>query len=119
MTIDVRPMFWRLLVEIPAAKKKTAGGILLTEETRDAEKAYLCVGKLVAVGELAFKRVVDGSLHFGRQQLPGLGDWLLFARHSGQQIKPADEDAETHFVMLNDTDILGVVGDPATIRAYV
>lgn len=119
MAIDIRPMFWRLLVEIPAPKKKSAGGIILTEDTRDAEKAYLCVGKLMAVGELAFKRTVDNSLHFNRQRLPKLGDWLLFARHSGQQIRPSDEETETHFVMLNDTDILGVVGDPEIIKAYV
>ena len=58
-TIDAgaTPLGARVLVQLRKAKKKmTSSGILLVRETTDTEKAQNCVGKVVGLGPLAFKK---------------------------------------------------------------
>lgn len=51
-----KPLGGRILVQLRRTKKKTtAGGIILVEETKEAEKWNNMVAKVVEVGPLAFK----------------------------------------------------------------
>ena len=51
------PLGARVLVQLRIAKKRmTESGIILPEETRDTERAQNPVGKVVAIGPLAFKK---------------------------------------------------------------
>ena len=50
----IQPFGSRVLIQIRTAKSKTAGGIILTADTSDTEKWNTQVGKVVAVGPLAF-----------------------------------------------------------------
>ena len=51
----IQPFGSRVLVQIRTAKKKTAGGIILTTDTKDTEKWNTQIGKVMHVGPLAFK----------------------------------------------------------------
>ena len=51
----IRPFGSRVLIQIRTAKSKTSGGIILTNDTTDTEKWNTQIGKVVAVGPLAFK----------------------------------------------------------------
>lgn len=118
MSIPMRPMFWKILLELAPSRRTTSGGIALPDQVVEADEHFLCVGKLVGIGELCFKRVVDESLHYGRQTLPKIGDWIVFGRHSGQKIKPRD-DTQPTYIILSETDIQGVTDDPSQFKSYV
>ena len=47
------------LVQIRTAKSKTAGGIILTTDSKDTEKWNTQVGKVINIGPLAFKNRND------------------------------------------------------------
>ena len=51
-----KPLGGRILVQLRRTKKKTTGsGIILVEETKEAEKWNNMVAKVIAIGPLAFK----------------------------------------------------------------
>ena len=47
----------RIIVQLRRIKQKTAGKIILVEETKENEKWNNMIGKVVAIGPLAFKTV--------------------------------------------------------------
>ena len=50
------PYGGRVLVQLRAVKEKvTSAGILIPEETKEAEKWNTMIGKVIAIGPLAFK----------------------------------------------------------------
>lgn len=52
-----KPLGARILVQLRRTKKKTTGaGIILVEETREAEKWNNMVAKVIEIGPLAFKK---------------------------------------------------------------
>ena len=51
----MRPYGGRVIVQLRRIKKKTAGKIILVEETKENEKWNNMIGKIVAIGPLAFK----------------------------------------------------------------
>ena len=57
-TIDplMAPYGGRVLVQLRAVKEKvTAAGLYIPEETKEAEKWNTMIGKVIAIGPLAFK----------------------------------------------------------------
>ncbi len=95
--VNIRPLGDRVLVQRTAAEEKTAGGILLPESAKEKPKE----GKIVALG--SGKLLDDGS----RSEFAvKVGDRVLFTAYGGTDVKFNDTD----YLIMHESDILGVIG---------
>ena len=116
----VQPLGSRVLLQIRSVKQKTAGGILLVEETSSAEKWNTQVAKVIAVGPLAFRdrKTMEPWLE-GAWANPG--DFVRCPKYGGDRWEVQMKNGESAlFVIFNDLDIIGqVTGDPLSIKAFI
>lgn len=101
----VRPCGHRLLVKPTALedhdevfKKAKSAGIQFLDKDVRAEQSAVDTGEVLSIGPTAFK-------DFGGDPWCKVGDTVVYARHSGKQIK----DGETEYLALNDEDIVAVM----------
>ena len=116
----VQPFGSRVLVQIRSPKQKTASGIIIDRGSKDTEKWNTQVGKILAVGPLAFKnRNTMESWPEGSWCKEG--DYVRVAKYGGDRWEVPLADGESAlYVIFNDLDIIGqVVGDPLLIRAFI
>jgi len=98
----------QILVGIYMRPEKTAGGIILTDKTKDEDKWQGKVGLVLKKGPQAFKS--DGSTDFAGQNVED-GDWLIYRVSDGFAI----DINGTHCRLLEDVHVKGRVTDPAVI----
>ena len=118
----IQPFGSRVLIQIRTPKKKSAGGIIIDiHGSNETEKWNTQIGKVVAMGPLAFKNRND------MKPWPE-GDWctagesVRVAKYGGDrwEVKIPGKDDSAMFVIFNDLDIIGqVTGDPLAIRAFI
>jgi len=96
MSINIRPLGDRVIVE-PVEKEETiAGGLLLPETAKEKPQQ----GKVLAAG--AGKRDEDG------ERIPmdvEVGNLVLFAKYAGTEIKLEGKK----LLIMKESDILGIV----------
>lgn len=118
----IQPFGSRVLIQIRTPKKKSAGGIILDiAGSNDTEKWNTQVGKVVAVGPLAFKNR-DTMAGWPEGAWCNAGDYVRVAKYGGDrwEVKIPNTDDSAMFVIFNDLDIIGqVTGDPLAIRAFI
>jgi len=119
------PLGARVLVQLRKAKKKmTSSGILLVRETTDTEKAQNCVGKVVGLGPLAFKKR-DTMESWPEGSWCEMGDFLRVPKWTGDRWEVGMPDAQddedrVEFLILNDHEIVAkITGNPLAVRAFV
>jgi co-chaperonin GroES (HSP10) len=118
----IQPFGSRVLIQIRTPKKKSAGGIIIDiHGSNETEKWNTQIGKVIALGPLAFKNRND------MKPWPE-GDWckagehVRVAKYGGDrwEVKIPGKDDSAMFVIFNDLDIIGqVTGDPLAIRAFI
>ena len=118
----IQPFGSRVLIQIRTPKKKSAGGIIIDiHGSNETEKWNTQIGKVIALGPLAFKNRND------MKPWPE-GDWckagehVRVAKYGGDrwEVKIPGKDESAMFVIFNDLDIIGqVTGDPLAIRAFI
>jgi co-chaperonin GroES (HSP10) len=119
------PFGSRVLVQLRSAKQTTDGGIALTKETRETVQWNQQVGKVRAIGPVAFKnRNTMEPWPEGAWCHPG--DFVRIPKFGGDKwempLDPKQEQEEDMalFVLVNDLDVLGKVTiDPRDIIAFV
>jgi chaperonin GroES len=94
----------RVLLRRIEEEEKTAGGIIIP----DTAKEKPMQGEVIAVGPGA--RGEDGKLHPLDVKT---GDRVLFGKWSGTEIKIDNEE----FVVMKESDIMGVVEEAAARKA--
>ena len=96
MSVNVKPLADRVLVEPAAAEEKTAGGIIIPDTAKEKPQE----GEVVAIGK---GRVLED----GTQRALDLkvGDKILFGKYAGTDVKIDDED----YLIMREDDILGVI----------
>lgn len=116
----VTPFGSRVLCQIRTTRKTTKGGIILTDDARETDKWNTQVGKVIAVGPLAFHNRAT------MEQWPegswcGPGDYVRIPKYGGDRWEVVMEDGEIClFVIFNDLDIIGqIVGDPLQMKAFI
>lgn len=113
-----RVALWRVLVE-PYEVPTKIGSIELPDEVRQNAGILMTVGKVVQMGDLAFKSKTKSGMSLndcGVASSIGVGTWVLYGKYGGQQIHLRDG---RKFVVLNDDQIIGPVTDPAAYQYYV
>jgi co-chaperonin GroES (HSP10) len=116
----IRPFGSRVLVQIRTPKKKSSGGIILSNDTQDTEKWNTQIAKVISLGPLSFKnRNTMESWPEGNWCT--VGEFVRVAKYGGDRWEVTAPDGEVAlFVIFNDLDILGqVLGDPLAIKAFI
>lgn len=114
------PFGSRVLVQIRTPKKKSSGGIILSNDTQDTEKWNTQIAKVISLGPLSFKnRNTMDSWPEG--DWCTVGEFVRVAKYGGDRWEVTAPDGEVAlFVIFNDLDILGqVLGDPLAIKAFI
>lgn len=118
----IQPFGSRVLIQIRTPKKKSAGGIILdVAGLNDTEKWNTQIGKVVALGPLAFKNRSSMET-WPEGEWCQVGEHVRVAKYGGDrwEVSVAGTDESAMFVIFNDLDIIGrVTGDPLAIRAFI
>ena len=118
----IQPFGSRVLIQIRTPKKKSAGGIILDiAGNNDTEKWNTQIGKVVALGPLAFKNRNDMK-PWPEGEWCKAGEHVRVTKYGGDrwEVKIPGKDDSAMFVIFNDLDIIGqVTGDPLAIRAFI
>lgn len=101
------PLGPRVLIQLRTVKTKSKGGIILTSETREFNKGVTTLGKVVAVGALAFRnRETKEPWPEGVWAAPG--DLVLVRQWDGHRFQrpiPGSDGEEAVFVIMEDSQL--------------
>ena len=96
MSVNVRPLHDRIIVERLEDSEQVVGGIIIPDTAKEKPQQ----GNVIAAGKGKLKD--DGSL---TPLDVKAGDTVLFGKYSGQEIKLDG----TEFLIMREDEILGVV----------
>lgn len=119
------PFGGRIIVQLRRIKKTASGSrIILVSETKEAEKWNNMIGKVIAVGPLAFKNR-DTMASWPEGSWANEGDYVRVPRWGGdrwERTVPGEDGAEDPvlFMTINDHELIArVTDDPLSFKAYV
>ena len=102
------PTGWRVLVKVKDIPATSKGGIYFHESTKEGMRAVGMIGRVLAVGPLAYVR--EDMKDAGPWVKPG--DWVLYGKYSGLRMTCKGHELR----LMNDDEILGLVPDPEEIK---
>lgn len=117
----IDPLGNQVLVQMRRPKLMSAGGIALTEESKDFDSSMVRVAKVIAMGPIAFKNRnemtpwpegawVELGQYVRVPSYAGVDAWRIFY----------SETESVQFAMFNDYDMKGrIKGDPLAVVDYV
>lgn len=106
--VDVEsPVGKWIIVQYPIEKRVTAGGIILTDDTRDMDTYRQVEAKIVAIGPLAFMRA-DGTPFANRGSFPYIGDIVRVPQYPNVTWVQDEEDNEVKFAALDPGQLISV-----------
>ncbi len=100
------PTGWRIMILPYRGKRKTSGGIELTDETLGRQQVGTVLGYVLKVGSLAYS-----GERFSTGPWCEEGDWVLFGRYAGSRFQIEGGEIK----ILNDDEIIAKVSDPEAI----
>jgi co-chaperonin GroES (HSP10) len=114
----------RVLVQLRAVKEKvTSAGIFLPEDVKETEKWNTMIGKVIAIGPLAFKKR-DSMESWPEGAWAQVGDYVRVPKWGGDRWEVDFEQdgvkGKALFTFFNDHELIGkVTGDPLKIKAFI
>jgi co-chaperonin GroES (HSP10) len=117
-----RPFGGRVIVQLRRIKKN-AGVIIMVEETKENEKWNNMIGKVVAVGPLAFKNR-DTMQPWAEGTWAEIGDFVRVPRWGGdrwERTVPSEDGKDpVLFMTINDHELISAItDDPLSFKTYV
>jgi co-chaperonin GroES (HSP10) len=98
---------YHILVRPVSVKSKTKGGLLLPDSVKD-DVAYLTtVGKVLSIGDLAYK----DEDKFSNGKWCDVGDYVCYARHAGQKLYYKG----VRLLLLFDDQVMMKVDEPTNL----
>jgi len=116
----ILPFGSRVLVQIRRPQLKSAGGIILHDETKETEKWNTQVARVQSLGPLAFKNR-DTMKPWPEGDWCEPGQFVRVPKYGGDRWEVKMEDGGSAlFVIFNDLDIVGLVTtNPLEIKAFI
>jgi co-chaperonin GroES (HSP10) len=115
----------RVLIQLRAVKEKvTSAGIYIPEDTKETEKWNTMIGKVIALGPLAFKNR-ETMQPWAEGVWAAVGDFVRVPKWGGDRWEiDFNDDKGTQgralFTFFNDHELIGkVTGDPREIKAFI
>ncbi len=116
------PFGAKVLVQVRRVMRVSKGGIILAESSKETEAWNMQVGKIRAIGPLAFKDRRNGQA-WPEGMWADVGDFVRFPRWGGDRLSvPLDDGRGDPVVILimDDHQLLGkYTGDPLAVRAFI
>jgi chaperonin GroES len=101
MSLNLKPLADRLIVEPLEQEEKTPSGIILPETAKEKPQE----GKVLAIGPGRWDEE-------GKKRVPfeiKVGDRVIFAKYSGTEFKYRENGTEKKYLILSEKDVLAVV----------
>lgn len=117
------PFGGRVIIQLRRIRK-TSGRIIIVDETKENEKWNNMIGKVVAIGPLAFKNR-DTMQPWAEGAWAELGEFVRVPRWGGdrweRKVTGADANEEpVLFMTINDHELISrVTDDPLSFKTYV
>jgi co-chaperonin GroES (HSP10) len=117
------PLGGRVVVQLRRIKK-TSGRIIIVDETKENEKWNNMIGKVVALGPLAYKNRDTMEL-WPEGTWAQVGDFVRVPRWGGdrwERTVPNEDKNEDPvlFMTINDHEVIAkITDDPLSFKAYV
>lgn len=117
------PYGGRVIVQLRRVRK-TSGVIIIVDETKENEKWNNMIGKIVALGPLAFKNR-DTMQPWAEGSWAELGDFVRVPKWGGDRwernVSTEEKDSEpVLFMTINDHELISAItDDPLSFKAYV
>jgi len=115
----------RVLVQLRAVKEKvTSAGLYIPEEVKETEKWNTMIGKVIAIGPLAFRKR-ESMEPWPEGSWAAVGDYVRVPKWGGDRWEIEFEDdkgakGKALFTFFNDHELIGkVTGDPREIKAFI
>ena len=102
------PTGYKILIALPEADKKTAGGIIKAEETLRIEETASVTGFVMKMGPDCYK----DENKFPNGSWCKEGDWIIMRAFSGTRISIHGKE----FRLINDDTVEAIVDDPRGIQ---
>ena len=102
------PTGYKILIALPEADEKTAGGIIKAEETLRIEETASVTGFVMKMGKDCYK----DERKFPNGAWCKEGDWIIMRAFSGTRISIHGKE----FRLINDDTVEAVVDDPRGIQ---
>ncbi len=99
----LNPKEFKVIVQPKPVEAKTAGGIIIPEQTQDKEKYATTEGRIIAMSPGAF---IFMSKDEWRGEEPKVGDLVVFAKYAGLHKQGRDGK---DYIILNDKDICATI----------
>ena len=117
-----RPYGGRVIVQLRRVKKKS-GMIIIVDETKENEKLNNMIGRIVAIGPLAFKNR-DTMQPWAEGSWAEIGDFVRVPKWGGDRwerpVPGEDGEDPVLFMTINDHELISeVTDDPLSFKAYV
>jgi co-chaperonin GroES (HSP10) len=119
------PFGARVLVQLRAVKEKvTSSGIYIPEEVKETEKWNTMIGKVISIGDLAFKKR-ESMEPWPEGAWAKVGDFVRVPKWGGDRWEIDFKDdrgiaGKALFTFFNDHELIGrVTGDPRDIKAFL
>lgn len=114
----------RVLVQLRAVKEKvTSAGIYIPEDTKETEKWNTMIGKVIAVGPIAFCNR-ENMNPWPEGAWARVGDYVRVPKWGGDRweidFEQNGSKGKALFTFFNDHELIGkVTGDPLAIKAFI
>lgn len=119
---QLKPFGSRVLVQIKQPVKKSKSGIYISSGEQAAERENTQVGKVIALGPLAYRNRQTMQL-WPEGEWIAVGDYVRVPRYGGDRYylpNPDDKEAPALFVVFDDLNMMGMImGDPLKMKAFV
>jgi co-chaperonin GroES (HSP10) len=118
------PLGSRVIVQLRRVKQRSAAGLFLVSETKENEKWQNMIGKVIAIGPLAFRNR-DTMEDWPEGVWVKPGDFVRVPRWGGDRWeRPVSENAPDAepvlFMTINDHEIIArVTADPLSFKVFV
>jgi len=120
-----QPLGGRVLVQLRRSRKKTTkAGIVLVEETKEAEKWNTQVAKVISIGPLAFRHR-DSMNPWPEGSWCAVGDFIRVPKWGGDRWEvrvPGEDHMEdpTLFMIVNDHEVIArITANPLETKAFL
>lgn len=99
------PVGWKILIAMPVLEEKTTGsGIILPNQTKNAEEVAANIGLVVAMGPDCYTDKTRYSYPWCTE-----GDWVVMRSYSGSRFTIGGHE----FRLINEDTVEGVIDDPS------
>lgn len=116
------PFGSKILIQVRRVLTTTKSGIYLGEADKTTEAWNTVIGKLIAVGPLAFKNR-QTALPWPEGMWAKIGDFVRFPRHIGDRLSVKMDDGRGDpvvILLMDDHQLSGrYTCDPLTVRAFI